>query len=155
MELHEVHTADGSGIRHRRVCQAERREVDNREITKGHKTPDGYTVVLEEADLQALSLPSKHVIGVLGFVPVDGLNPILSSRAYYAAPHGQAGQRPYALLVAALTRAEHAAVAKVTLRTRERLAAVWPRSAGQGQAWRQERSLSAMPYEFSCSPRMS
>ncbi|MFF4828874.1 Ku protein [Streptomyces sp. NPDC001312] len=64
-------------------------------------------------------------------------------------------QRPYALLVTALTRAERAAVAKVTLRTRERLAAVWPRSAGQGQAWRQERSLSAMPYESSCSPRMS
>ncbi|MFB7328534.1 Ku protein [Streptomyces sp. NPDC056190] len=112
-------------------------------------------MVLEEADLQALPLPSKHVIDVLGFVPVDGLDPILFSRAYYAAPHGQAGQQPYALLVAALTRAERAAVAKATLRTREPLAAVRPRSAGQGQAWRQERSLSAMPYESNCSPRMS
>ncbi|MFF4829268.1 Ku protein [Streptomyces sp. NPDC001312] len=92
-----------------------------------YKPPDGHMVVLEEADLQALPLLSKHVIDVLGFVPVDGLDPILFSRAYYAAPHGQAGQRPYALLVAALTRAERAAVAKVTLRTRERLAAVWPR----------------------------
>ncbi|MEV5011552.1 Ku protein [Streptomyces sp. NPDC055692] len=127
VDLHEVHAADGSRIRHRRVCQAERLEVDNREIAKGYETPDGHTVVLEEADLQALPLPSKHVIDVLGFVPVDGLDPILFSRAYYAAPHGQAGQRPYALLVAALTRAERAAVAKVTLRTRERLAAVWPR----------------------------
>ncbi|MFJ2720325.1 Ku protein [Streptomyces sp. NPDC087437] len=93
VDLHEVHVADGSRIQHRRVCQAEGREVDNREITKGHKTPDGHSVVREEADLQALPLPGKHVSDVLGFVPVDGLDPILFSRAYYAAPHEQAGQR--------------------------------------------------------------
>ncbi|MFI9600179.1 non-homologous end joining protein Ku [Streptomyces sp. NPDC004069] len=126
-DLHEAHAADGSPVQYRCVCQAEHREVDHREITKGYKTPDGRMVVLEEADLRALPLPSRHVIDVLGFVPVDGLDPILFSRAYYAAPYGQAGQRPYALLVAALTWIERAAVAKVTLHTRERLAAVWPR----------------------------
>ncbi|WP_225077617.1 Ku protein [Streptomyces sp. CoT10] len=93
VDLHEVLVADGSRIQHRRVCQAGGREVDNREITKGHKTPDGHSVVLEEADLQALPLPGKHVIDVLGFTPVDGLDPVLVSRAHYAAPHGQAGQR--------------------------------------------------------------
>jgi DNA end-binding protein Ku len=127
VDLHEVHAADGAPIRHRRVCQAEHREVDRPEIAKGYKTPDGRTVVLREEDLEALPLPSKHVIDVLGFVPIDGLDPLLFSRGYYAAPHGQAGQRPYALLVAALARAERAAVAKVTLRIRERLAALWPR----------------------------
>ncbi|MFF9126834.1 Ku protein [Streptomyces sp. NPDC014889] len=127
VDLHEAHAADGSPVENRRVCRAEHREVDQREITTGYETPDGHMVALEEADLTALPLPSRHVIDVLGFVPVDGLDPILFSHAYYAAPHGQAGQRPYALLVAALTWIERAAVAKVTLRTRERLAAVWPR----------------------------
>ncbi|MFJ5151528.1 Ku protein [Streptomyces sp. NPDC088353] len=92
VDLHKVLVTDGSRIQHRRVCQAEGREVDDREVTKGHKTPDGHSVVLDEADLQALPLPSKHVIDVLGFTPVYGLDPILSSRAYYAAPHGQAWQ---------------------------------------------------------------
>lgn len=127
VDLHEVHATDGARIRHRRVCQAERREVDRPEIAKGYETPDGRTVVLREEDLEALPLLSKHVIEVLGFVPVDGLDPLLFSRGYYAAPHGQSGQRPYALLVAALARAERAAVAKVTLQSRERLAALWPR----------------------------
>ncbi|WP_162931146.1 Ku protein [Streptomyces sporangiiformans] len=127
VDLHEVHAADGFPIRHQRVCQAEHREVDSQDIAKGYETPDARTVVLREEDLEALPLLSKHVIGILGFVPVDGLDPILFSRAYYATPHGPAGQRPYALLVAALARAERAAVAKVTLHTRERLAALWPR----------------------------
>ncbi|WP_055495606.1 Ku protein [Streptomyces sp. TP-A0356] len=127
VQLHEVHAADGSRIRHRRVCEAEGREVDWQEVAKGYQTADGRTVVLREEDLEALPLPSRHVIEVLGFVPVDGLDPILFSRAYYAAPQQDLARRPYALLVAALTRAERAAVAKVTLCTRERLAAVWPR----------------------------
>ncbi|WP_425473198.1 Ku protein [Streptomyces montanus] len=53
------------------------------------------------------------------------MDPLLFSRAYYATPHGPAGQRPYALLVAAPARAEHAAVAKVTLHTKERPSALW------------------------------
>lgn len=127
VRLHEVHAADSSRIRNRRVCVAEGREVAPQEVAKGYQTADGRTVVLSEDDLEALPLPSRHVIDVLGFVPVDGLDPILFSRSYYAAPQQDAARRPYALLVAALTRAERAAVAKVTLRTRERLAAVWPR----------------------------
>lgn len=43
-----------------------------------------------------------------------------------ALPHEQ-GQRPYALLVEALARHGKVAVAKVTLRTRERLAVLRPR----------------------------
>ncbi|MER6088868.1 Ku protein [Streptomyces bluensis] len=125
--LHEVHVADGSRIRHRRVCEAEGREVDWPEVAKGYEAPDGRTVVLRQEDLEALPLPSRQVIEVLGFVPVDGLDPILFSRAYYATPARDTARRPYTLLVAALARAERAALAKVTLRTRERLAAVWPR----------------------------
>lgn len=126
-KLHEVHARDGSPIRHPSICEAEDRAVDSGEIAKGCQRPGGRTVVLREEDLEALPLPSRHAITVLGFVPIDGIDPILFDRAYYAAPHQEAARRPYALLVAALIRAERAALAKVTLDDRERLAAVWPR----------------------------
>ncbi|MEV6591226.1 Ku protein [Streptomyces acidicola] len=127
VDLREVHAVDGSRIRHRGVCEAEGREVDWAEVVKGYQTSGGRTVVLREEDLARLPLPSRQVIDVIGFVPVDGLDPILFSRAYYVAPAQEVARRPYALLVAALARAERAALAKVTLGTRERLAAVWPR----------------------------
>ncbi|TLS44397.1 hypothetical protein FE633_20485 [Streptomyces montanus] len=60
VDLHEVHATDGSRTRHRRVCQAEHREVENREIAKGHETPDRPTVVLREEDLEALPLTAQQ-----------------------------------------------------------------------------------------------
>ncbi|MFJ2722664.1 Ku protein [Streptomyces sp. NPDC087437] len=69
VDLHQVHATDGSRIRHRRVCQAERREVHSREIAKGYETPDGHTVVLEE-ELSVTHLPYPHAqrspVGVYG-----------------------------------------------------------------------------------------
>lgn len=124
--LDEVHTC-GSRIRHHRMCEAEGREVPQEEIAHAGEAPDGQVVVLRDADLEALPLPTKRVIDVLGLVPVEGLDPITLSRAYYAGASAPAGQRPYALFVAILDRCGQAAVAKVTIRSRERIAVLWPR----------------------------
>ncbi|MFE2432889.1 Ku protein [Streptomyces sp. NPDC059373] len=39
--MHQVHAADGSRIRHRRVCEAEACEVSEAEIGRGWEAPDG------------------------------------------------------------------------------------------------------------------
>jgi len=124
--LREVHTC-GARIRHRRYCEREAREAPQDEIRRGWEAPDGHVVILDAADLEHLPLPTRKTIDVLGLVPVDGLDPITFSRAYYAGASEPAGQRPYALLVTTLDRLGRAAVAKVTIRTRERLAILWPR----------------------------
>ncbi|SNT58302.1 Ku protein [Actinacidiphila glaucinigra] len=54
------------------------------------------------------------------------VDPVLYSRPYWVGAAGDPGQRPYALLVEALARYGTVAVAKVTLRTRERLAVLRP-----------------------------
>jgi DNA end-binding protein Ku len=54
-------------------------------------------VVLDAADLDALPLPTRRKIDVLGFVPDDDVDPILYDRLYWVAAHGPAAQRPYAL----------------------------------------------------------
>jgi DNA end-binding protein Ku len=124
--LHEVHSC-GSRIRHRRVCEREQVEVPQHEIHRGWEAPDGRMVVLDAADLDALPLPSKRTIDVLGFVPDDDVDPVLYDRPYWVAAHGEAAQRPYALLVEALARHGVIGVCKVALRARERLAVLRPR----------------------------
>ncbi|WTQ46936.1 hypothetical protein OG539_42800 [Actinacidiphila glaucinigra] len=64
---------------------------------------------------------------VLGFVDEGDVDPMLYSRRYWVGAAGEQGQRPYALLVEALARHGRVAVAKVTLRSRERLAVLRPR----------------------------
>jgi DNA end-binding protein Ku len=124
--LHEVHSC-GSRIRHRRVCEREDRKVPQHEIQRGWQAPDGRMVVLDAADLDALPLPTRKTIDVLGFVPDDDVDPILYDRPYWAAAHGPAAQRPYALLVEALARHGTIGVCKVALRSRERLAILRPK----------------------------
>jgi DNA end-binding protein Ku len=123
--LHQVHTCGGP-IRHRKVCEREGIEVPHHEIERGWEAPDGRTVVLSNEDMDHLPLPTKRVAEVLGFVGDQDVDPITYATPYYSAPDGPAAQRPYALLVEALARHGTVAVCKVTLRTRERLAALRP-----------------------------
>ncbi|MDX2649282.1 Ku protein [Streptomyces sp. PA03-1a] len=125
--FHQVHVRDGSRIRHRRVCESEDVEVPQSEIARGWERPDGRTVVLLDEDLAALPLPTKRTVDVLGFVDERDVDPVLYSKPYWVGAAGEQGQRPYALLVEALARHGTVAVAKVTLRTRERLAVLRPR----------------------------
>ncbi|MFJ2566535.1 Ku protein [Streptomyces sp. NPDC087568] len=127
VRLHEVHRSDRGRIRHRRVCELEDREVPWTDVARGAEMPDGTLAVLDDADLERLPLPTRHVIEVLGFVSADTVDPISYQRAYYARPAGPAAERPYEVLVAALARTGLVGIAKTALRSRERLAVLYPR----------------------------
>jgi Ku protein len=127
VRLHEVHRADAGRIRHRRVCAVDGQEVAYQDVARGVELPDGTTAVLDDAALERLPLPTKHVIEVLGFVAADTVDPISYQRAYYARPAGAAAERPYEVLVAALARTNLVGIAKVAISSRERLAVLRPR----------------------------
>ncbi len=91
-----VHARDGSGIRHRRVCESEGVEVPQSEIARGCERPDGRTVALLGEDLAALP-PTKRTVEVLGFIDAGDVDPVLYSRPYWVGAAGEQGQRPYAL----------------------------------------------------------
>lgn len=125
--LHTVHAACGGRIRHRRVCELENIEVQQDQIARAWEAPDGRQVILRDTDLEALPLPTKHVIEVLGFVTTAEVDPILYSRPYWIGASGTGAQRPYALLVEALARTDRVAICKIAIRSRERLATIRPR----------------------------
>jgi DNA end-binding protein Ku len=126
VRLHEIHVADGSRVEHRRFCKAENREIPYEQVGRGFTLSDGRVVALTQEDLARLPLPTKRTVDVLGFVPYEDIDPISYGRPYYAGP-GPGADRAYALLVEALARTGYVAVAKVALRSRERLALLRPR----------------------------
>ncbi|MFD3452807.1 Ku protein [Streptomyces sp. NPDC058691] len=87
----------------------------------------GRMVVLLNEDLAAWLLPTKRTVDVLGCVGEADVDPVLYAKPYWVGASGDAAQRPYAPLVEALARRGTVAVAKVTLRTCERLAVLRPR----------------------------
>jgi DNA end-binding protein Ku len=125
-QLHQVQAADGGRIRHRRVCEAEARDVPDDEIAPGWQALDGRMIVLHHEDLDRLPLATRKTIEIAGFVDQNDVDPLMFDRGYYAAPDGPAAARPYALLVEALARTGRYAIAKFAVRTRERLAVLRP-----------------------------
>ncbi|MGI8578705.1 MAG: Ku protein [Nocardioidaceae bacterium] len=117
----QVHEADGGRIRYKRVCEVDGNEVPYSDISKGYELPDGRMVILEDEDFAGLPLPSAKSIEVLEFVPIDQVDPLYYSKAYYLAADG-VGAKPYVLLRDALTKSGQCALVKVAIRTRETLA---------------------------------
>lgn len=123
VSLRQVHESDGGRIQYKRFCSVEGVEVPYSEIAKGYETDDGEIVVLTDADLQDLPLPSSNTIDVLEFVPMESIDPLHYDRHYYLEPQ-KAAVKPYVLLRDALHKSGHVAIAKVALRQRETLALV-------------------------------
>lgn len=125
--LREIHARDGGRVRHRRWCEAEQREISYADVGRAYETDDGELVPLTEVELAQLPLPTRRTISVLGFVDARVLDPLMLAQPYYAGPHGDAARRPYALMTEALFRTGRAGLARLAIRSRERLAAIVPR----------------------------
>jgi DNA end-binding protein Ku len=121
VSFRQVHAADGGRVQYKRVCSVDGQEVPYAEIAKGYETPDGEMVVLTDADLADLPLPSSRGIEVVEFVPLEAIDPIYFDRSYYLEPQ-KIAIKPYVLLRDALHKSGQVAIAQVVLRQRESLA---------------------------------
>jgi DNA end-binding protein Ku len=126
ISFRQVHEADAGRIRYKRVCSVDGAEVPYSDIAKGYELPDGDMVVLTDEDFEQLPLKSTRTVDVLQFVPVDEVDPVSFDRAYLCDASG-GDAKPYVLLRDALERTGKAAIVKVALRQRERLAMLRPR----------------------------
>ncbi|GAA4547630.1 non-homologous end joining protein Ku [Amycolatopsis samaneae] len=121
VSLRQVHEADGGRIQYKRFCTVDGQEVPYAEIAKGYELPDGEMVVLTDAEMAELPLPTQRMIDVLEFVPMESIDPIQFDKTYYLEPQKNA-VKPYVVLRDALQKASHVAIAKVAVRQRESLA---------------------------------
>ncbi|HEY7591700.1 MAG TPA: Ku protein, partial [Actinophytocola sp.] len=113
--LHHVHASDGGRVRHRKVCEVDGRTLHADEVARGYVLPGGETVVLTDADLARLPLPTSRAIDVQAFAPLAEIDPIYFARSYHLEPE-PAGVQPYVLFSEALQQSGRVAVVKVALR---------------------------------------
>lgn len=121
VQLRQVHEADGGRIQYKRFCTVDGQEVAYAEIAKGYELPDGEMVIITDAEMADLPLPSQRIIDVLEFVPIESIDPIQYDRTYYLEPQKNA-VKPYIVLRDALHKSSQVAIAKVAVRQRESLA---------------------------------
>ncbi len=127
VRFHQLHAADHARIQQRRVCSADGEEVPYEEIVKGFEiAPEQYVVIAPE-ELAALEPALTGRIDIEDFVELEEIDPIYFDQPYYLVPN-TGGARPYRLLLEAMRATGKVAIARVVLRSRERLVAIRPRA---------------------------
>jgi DNA end-binding protein Ku len=126
VHFNQLHGADNARIQQKRVCSADGEEVPFEEIVKGYELAPERYVVIEDAELAALAPEATRTIEIEDFVEIDEIDRIYFDQPYYIVPN-RGGARSYRLLLAAMRETGKVAIARVVLRSRERLVAVHPR----------------------------
>src|SRR5215217_607825 len=123
ISFNTLHSECHSRLKSLRWCPVHERAVESDEVVRGYQvTKDQYIVVTDE-DLESLPIPSKHTIDIQSMVSSTEVDPVYFEKAYVLEPE-TSGTKGYALLAAALEKQGMMGLAKVTMRTKERLCTI-------------------------------
>jgi DNA end-binding protein Ku len=126
VHFHQLHAADHARIHQKRVCPMDGEEVPFSEIVKGFEIAPERYVVIEPEEFAALEPAFTRTIDIEDFVELDEIDPIYFDHPYFLVP-GKGGARSYRLLLEAMRDTGKVAIARIVLRSRERLVAIRPR----------------------------
>lgn len=126
LPLTMLHARDAAPLERRMVCPEHGEVVPAGEQVRGFEVAEGEHVVVSDEELDSLAPERSEAIEIEQFVDLAAIDPLLFDRPYYLVP-GKGAARPYRLLVLALADTGRAGIAKLVIREREYLVAVWAR----------------------------
>jgi DNA end-binding protein Ku len=126
ISLHQLHDKDHARIRYVKVCP-QHGEVSSDEIVSGYEVSKDEYVVIEPSELEALRAPAEKAITLDSFVAPDSIDLLyFSGRNYYLLPDGEAGVKPYTVLLRAMAKQNKWGVGQAVMFGREHLVLVRP-----------------------------
>jgi DNA end-binding protein Ku len=118
-----LHRDDGAPIEEKRFCTADGKEVAWDDLVRGYEVAEGEFVILDPEEIDAAKPESSTTIDIGDFVEAAESDPVYCEKSYFLEPT-EVGAKPFSLLKRALEETDRVALARVTIRTRERLATV-------------------------------
>jgi DNA end-binding protein Ku len=116
-----LHKDDHAPIEEKRFCTADGKEVAWDDLVRGYEVSKGEFIVLDPEEIDAAKPESSTTIDIGDFVEAAEIDPVYFEKSYFLEPT-EVGAKPFSLLKRALEETERVALARVTIRTRERLA---------------------------------
>jgi DNA end-binding protein Ku len=126
VHFHQLQKKTGARIRYEKVSTKTGKKLDNDEIEKGFELSKGKYVVVDTEELDALRPRSTRTIDITDFVDLAAVDPIYYETTYWLAPDGEAAERAYRLLLAAMESAQRVAIGTVVMRNKQYLSAIRP-----------------------------
>lgn len=125
LDLTLLDKRDMAPVGYKRVNKATGKEVPWDDVVKGYEYEDDKYVVLAEEDFRRANPEASKTVDITAFVDVADIAPQYFDTPYLLAP-GKRGEKAYALLRDAMTKAGKAGIATVVIRTKAYLAALVP-----------------------------
>lgn len=122
--FHQVHSVCGSRINYRVYCPRCEREVERKELVRGHPWDGGF-VLMDDEDFDKAATASSRAIDVVQFVDAAKVDPIYLETSYYIAPQVDL-ERAYSVLLKALQNTKKAAVVTFVMSNRQHYALLRP-----------------------------
>jgi DNA end-binding protein Ku len=121
-----IDSRDENKIKYKRVNEVTGEEVPWDQIVKAYEFEDGDYVVMTDEDFEKADIEATKTVDIETFINKEELPLMYLEKPYYMAPT-KGGEKPYVLLREALEKSGRIAIARVVIRTREHLAAIYTR----------------------------
>ena len=118
-----LYKKDLSPVKYERFSTKGDGPLEWEDIVKGYEIEKGKYVVLTDADFREAALGKSSAIDILDFVQQDEIAPRYFETPYYVAPT-KGGEKAYALLRAAIRKAEVVGIGKIVMRNTQHLVGI-------------------------------
>ena len=129
ISFNQLHKEDNSRVKQVLYCQAEDKPITRDQIVKGYEYEKGKYVVIDDEDIRKVAPKTAKVMEILEFVKGEDVDPVYLDSSYYMAPD-EGGEKPYALLFAAMKKTGYYGLAKVAMHNREHIVIMRPGEHG-------------------------
>lgn len=118
-----LHKTDHAPIKEKRICTADGEEVEWDDLVRSFEVSKGEFVILDPEEIEEAKPGSATTIEIGDFVELAEIDPIYFEKSYFLEPT-DVGAKPFSLLKRALEETQRIAVARVVIRSKERLAMI-------------------------------
>ena len=143
VSFRQINKKTGNRLRQQLVDEVTREVVEGEAKGRGYEYAKNAYIPVDDDELDALAVESKHTIEINSFVPREQIDERYLDSPYYITPDGQVGQDAFAVIREAMRGKGMVALGRVVLAKRERV--IMLAALGQG-ADRPPRS--AIPTRF-------
>lgn len=104
--------------------------VDQDDVVKGYPAGEDQYVMLEDDELQSVTLESTHTIDIEMFVPAESIDRIWYDKPHYLVPDDPVGEEAFCVIRDAMEATGTAGISRLVLYRREHAVLLRPRGRG-------------------------
>ncbi len=123
IKMRYLHQDCHTPIKYEKQCPNCDREIESEEIVRGYEYEEGKYVIMEKDEIEALAHEKSKSVEIVDFIELADVDPVYFNKSYFIGPNDN-GSKPYMLLKQAMEESGRIGIAKITIRSKQHLAAV-------------------------------